>query len=379
MGCSTGSGERWKHATAQVGRVAPVPGHPPVCLMCSSHPSLLPACPPDTAPSAASTQPCTHLPQHRHTPGGWSTACRSPPVGPAQHPSGLPPARRDNPDIVQQLVAAGADVHTGSPLVSTARSGAAAAVQLLLAAGADANSAWSGVPVLYWAAFKGHSAVVQQLLAAGAEVDWTCPRNGMTALMTAAEHCHETVVELLLAAGAAVNQKDTSGNSALCLASLKGDRSLGIMQRVLQADADDAGRALQLHHYSPSPSEAVFDLLLPAASACDALRAVAQAAALERLPALLAARLPLTHDDWDNSLIWQCPDLRPTLAVILQRPDWRDHVSHVTRLLPAPHLAFLRTTLLCMHRPQPSVSSGKVVHVSLPHDIILCVLMQALA
>ena len=57
------------------------------------------------------------------------------------------------------------------------------------------------------AAREGHSTVVEQLVAAGAEVNRQ-DEDGLTALMHAARGGHSTVVEQLVAAGAEVNRQD---------------------------------------------------------------------------------------------------------------------------------------------------------------------------
>ena len=66
----------------------------------------------------------------------------------------------------------------------------------------------------------GNLAAVQEILAAGADVNADSPDG--TALMAATLGGHWAVVKLLLEAGAEVNAGDTSGNSALMEASLAG-------------------------------------------------------------------------------------------------------------------------------------------------------------
>ena len=71
--------------------------------------------------------------------------------------------------------------------MNCASRGAAAAVKLLLDAGADANATEQekGQTVLMWAAAKGHAEVVKVLIENGAKVS-TESRNGFTPLLFAA-------------------------------------------------------------------------------------------------------------------------------------------------------------------------------------------------
>ena len=138
-------------------------------------------------------------------------------------------------------------------LISAAFRGDAAAVQALLAKGADVNAKNNdGVTALMVASENGHLDVVQALLAKGAEVNakderrrdradswppskatstWcrrcsprgprSMPRRttAATALMLASQNGHLDVVQALLAKGAEVNAKANDGATALMLAS----------------------------------------------------------------------------------------------------------------------------------------------------------------
>lgn len=165
------------------------------------------------------------------------------------------------PDIARLLVDANADVRKANyygvtPLYVAARDGDAAAVDMLLAAGADANVALpqAGETVLMTAAKTGNPEVVRQLLTGGVEgvslaelgearaaarvaeaAGYAAPTNpalatnyadvnarerwyGRTALMIAAAAGNAAVVELLIEAGSDLNVHDDEGSSALALA-----------------------------------------------------------------------------------------------------------------------------------------------------------------
>ena len=92
-----------------------------------------------------------------------------------------------------------------------ARTGNAAVVKLLLAAGADANATLKGgETVLMMAARSGNLEAVKALLARGARHD-ARERRGQTALMWAAAEGHAAVVRALIDAGADINATLDSG------------------------------------------------------------------------------------------------------------------------------------------------------------------------
>ena len=100
--------------------------------------------------------------------------------------------------------------------------GDAAAVQALLANGAEVNAKDNnGASALILASRNGHRDVVQALLANGAEVN-AKDNDGATALILASRNGHRDVVQALLANGADVNAKDNNGATALILASRNG-------------------------------------------------------------------------------------------------------------------------------------------------------------
>jgi hypothetical protein len=122
-------------------------------------------------------------------------------------------------EVVERLLAAGADVNAAAAtadfgrtaLQAASESGHLEVVERLLAAGADVNAAaayydYNGRTALQAASGGGHLEVVERLLAAGADVN-AAPAGdfGGTALQAASKSGHLEVVERLLAAGADAN------------------------------------------------------------------------------------------------------------------------------------------------------------------------------
>lgn len=116
-------------------------------------------------------------------------------------------------------------------LFDAARSGDAAKLKALLAAGADHAAAdEAGETALMLAAHHGHVGAVQVLLAAGADVNATSPQ-GWTAIAKAAyngeaERGYVEVVEMLADAGANLDARIFFGITPLMLAAGGGDASV---------------------------------------------------------------------------------------------------------------------------------------------------------
>ena len=145
-------------------------------------------------------------------------------------------SRAGNPDVVQQLLAKGANVNARAARGQTA---------------------------LMWAVAQKHSEVVKVLLAHGADVharseSWSqmmavsphgvpdynrqIPHGGDTALMFAARVGDLSSAKLLLAAGANVNDADAWGISAMVLAAHAGYRELVDYLLETGADPSSLGR-----------------------------------------------------------------------------------------------------------------------------------------
>ena len=126
-------------------------------------------------------------------------------------------AAKGSKDVVELLLATGADVNATSndgstPLHDAAARGHKDVAELLLARGADVNARRSsGDTPLYCAATKD---VAELLLTTGAEVN-AASNNGGTPLHNAAARGHQEVAELLLARGADVNARSSSGDTPL--------------------------------------------------------------------------------------------------------------------------------------------------------------------
>ncbi len=141
-------------------------------------------------------------------------------------------ARLGRTDLIEPLVRAGADINAYddrgfTPLILAAYNGQIAAVDTLIAQGADAcradrdqgNTAQMGV------AFKGEDAVAARLLKAGCDVN---ARNkaGQTALMMAALFNRTKQVDMLVAAGADRGVLDAAGRSAASVAGDQGNEGM---------------------------------------------------------------------------------------------------------------------------------------------------------
>ncbi len=147
---------------------------------------------------------------------------------PPEHPAGAhtaqPPAE---PAIVTP---------EQSVLMSAAKVGSAAAIQLALNKGALANGRdKDGRTALMWAAYMGRNEAITELLSAGAEVN-LADSLGWTALEAAVWARHPTTLELLLAQGPDVNPRDSEGRTPLMHAAQYGD--LVMIRDLLAKGAD---------------------------------------------------------------------------------------------------------------------------------------------
>jgi ankyrin repeat protein len=121
-------------------------------------------------------------------------------------------ARRGESETVRMLLAAGANLRATTrlgnytPLLLASEGGHAAAIEALVAAGADTTSTTAaGVTPLMLASASGQTAAVKALLAHGTDVNATEPLRGQTALMFAAANRRADVIRVLIAAKANVS------------------------------------------------------------------------------------------------------------------------------------------------------------------------------
>ena len=140
---------------------------------------------------------------------------------------------------MEALLKGGADIDKAqregeTPLMAAARAGSVPAVKLLLAHGANPNTAESlwDETALMWATAEGHLDVVDALLAAGADPNLKAraseltkrstrtdfPSGGFTAVMWAARDGDEPLVRRLVAGGADIKLANADGATPMMLA-----------------------------------------------------------------------------------------------------------------------------------------------------------------
>ena len=122
------------------------------------------------------------------------------------------------------FLAVSAQAADDSPLFEAVEKGDKAAVEALLAKGADVNAKNGGKRTpLYTGACEGKRDIVELLLAKGADVN-AKDNNGKTPLHEAARCGRKDVIELLLDKGADINAKDNYGDTPLNTATKEMER-----------------------------------------------------------------------------------------------------------------------------------------------------------
>ena len=115
------------------------------------------------------------------------------------------------------------DEDGSTTLIYTARNGYTEIVELLIAAGANVNTAEvDGTTALIWVAYQGHTKIARLLVFAGADVNAKEEEDGWTALIWAAYQGHTEIAELLIVAGADINAAEKDNWTALIFAASEG-------------------------------------------------------------------------------------------------------------------------------------------------------------
>lgn len=135
----------------------------------------------------------------------------------------------NNIEDVENLLKLGVDLrpmvwYADPVLVTAANQGFLEIARMLISAGAKINSGYDKIP-MHCAAAKGHKEIVQLLLASGAELE-DRGQIDRTALMVAAAAGQLEMVQLLVGLGADLMVVNTAGESATVLASKYGHRAV---------------------------------------------------------------------------------------------------------------------------------------------------------
>ncbi len=159
---------------------------------------------------------------------------------------------------VRSLLDGGGDVHSRdwiglTAVMAAAREGHADVVEFLIAAGADVNEDINGTTALEYALARGHEEAVLVLIEAGAEVNITDSYDGETPLMEAADKRKLRVVVALLAAGADPRAKDDRGHTALDTARMREEPGI-IVALKAALDAPSAGADVAKKAHAPDPA-----------------------------------------------------------------------------------------------------------------------------
>ncbi len=157
------------------------------------------------------------------------------------------PSRAASPaasQVANQVHQAAADPVMSTPeqtaLMSAAKMGSVAAVQLALEKGAIVNGPdKDGKTALMWAAYMGRNEAIAELLAAGADAS-AADSLGWTALEAAVWARHPAALPLLLEQGVDVNARDSEGRTPLMHAAQYGD--LTMIHGLLEKGADPNAR-----------------------------------------------------------------------------------------------------------------------------------------
>ena len=128
-----------------------------------------------------------------------------------------------------------------TPLITASGTGNARIVETLLAHGVDVNAVIpsTGQTALMWATAERHFDVMQQLIAAGADPN-AKSTIGFTPLLFAARNGDRDAATALVEAGASVNEPGSDGTHALPLAVVSGHADLALQLLEQGADPDGA-------------------------------------------------------------------------------------------------------------------------------------------
>lgn len=149
-------------------------------------------------------------------------------------------AASHQPDVMKELISAGAEIDVespyGTPLLFAAATAHLDGVNMLLAKGANPNiSRNDGMTALMAAANAGFPPVVEELLKRKVDVN-AIDANDTSALLYAARQGNDPVVGMLLGAGAKLEQADAEGITPLMAAAMNG--RTGSVAQLLKAGAN---------------------------------------------------------------------------------------------------------------------------------------------
>ncbi|KAF7293972.1 NACHT domain protein [Mycena kentingensis (nom. inval.)] len=247
-------------------------------------------------------------------------------------------ARAGSLDIVQALIAAGADVNLqgwdhGTALQAAAWAESLFIVQALIATGADVNlQGGEHGTALQAAALVGSLDIVQALIAAGADVNLQGGYYG-TAVQAAVRANSLDIVQALIAAGADVNLQGCAARAGYLdletgLQSAAGAGSLGIVQALIAAGADvnlqggEHGTALQAAALAGSLDivqaliDAGADVNLQGGEHGTALQAAAQAQSLDIVQVLISAGTDVNLQGGEHGTALQAAALVGSLDIV---------------------------------------------------------------